>query len=67
MRTAICPTPLHFHDLVGHFLALSPNDRVLRFGGAMSDAPDSPQGSRWPTIRCVPSGTQRRPMHGCPI
>ena len=38
MRTAICPTPLHFHDLVGHFLALSPNDRVLRFGGAMSDA-----------------------------
>ncbi len=38
MRTAICPTQLHFHDLVGHFLAMSSNDRFLRFGGVMSDA-----------------------------
>jgi hypothetical protein len=29
---------LHFHDLAGHFLALSPNDRFLRFGWVMSDA-----------------------------
>ena len=38
MRIAICPTQLHFHDLVGHFLALSSNDRFLRFGAAMTDA-----------------------------
>jgi ribosomal protein S18 acetylase RimI-like enzyme len=38
MRTAICPTQLHFEDLVAHFLALGPDDRFLRFGGAMSDA-----------------------------
>ena len=38
MRTAICPTQLHFHDLSGHFLAMGSNDRLLRFGGVMSDA-----------------------------
>jgi hypothetical protein len=38
MRTAICPTQLHFHDLIGHFLAMGSNDRLLRFGGVMSDA-----------------------------
>jgi GNAT superfamily N-acetyltransferase len=38
MRTVISPTPLHFHDLAGHFLALSPHDRFLRFGSVMSDA-----------------------------
>jgi hypothetical protein len=38
MRTAICPTQLHFRDLTGHFLGLSSNDRFLRFGSAMTDA-----------------------------
>jgi hypothetical protein len=38
MRTAICPTQLHFHDLISHFLAMGSNDRFLRFGGVMSDA-----------------------------
>ena len=38
MRTAICPTQLHFHELIGHFLAMGSNDRLLRFGGVMSDA-----------------------------
>jgi hypothetical protein len=38
MRTAICPTQLHFHDLTSHFLGLSSNDRLLRFGSAMTDA-----------------------------
>ena len=38
MRTAIRPTHLHFPDLAGPFLALSPNDRFLRFGWVMSDA-----------------------------
>ena len=38
MRAAICPTELHFHDLIGHFLAMASNDRFLRFGGVMSDA-----------------------------
>jgi GNAT superfamily N-acetyltransferase len=38
MRTVICPTPLHFHDLAGHFLALGSYDRFLRFGSVMSDA-----------------------------
>ena len=37
MRNTICPTSLHFHDLAAHFLALSPSDRTLRFGWAMSD------------------------------
>ena len=38
MRTAICPTQLHFHDLIGHFLAMGSNARLLRFGGVTSDA-----------------------------
>jgi hypothetical protein len=38
MRSAICLTQVHFHQLAGHFLGLSANDRFLRFGGAMSDA-----------------------------
>jgi hypothetical protein len=38
MRTVICPTQLHFHDLTGHFLGLSSNERLLRFGSAMTDA-----------------------------
>jgi hypothetical protein len=38
MRTPISPTTRHFRDLAGHFLALSPDDRFLRFGSVMSDA-----------------------------
>jgi GNAT superfamily N-acetyltransferase len=38
MKTVVSPTQLHFHDLVGHFLAMGANDRFLRFGGVMSDA-----------------------------
>jgi hypothetical protein len=38
MKTVISPTQLHFHDLVGHFLAMGSNDRFLRFGGVMTDA-----------------------------
>lgn len=37
MRSAICPTHLHFHDLASHFLALTANDRYLRFGWVLSD------------------------------
>ena len=37
MRTTICPTHLHFHDLASHFLALPANDRFLRFGWVMTD------------------------------
>jgi GNAT superfamily N-acetyltransferase len=37
MRTVICPTQLHFHDLASHFLALSAGDRFLRFGWVISD------------------------------
>jgi hypothetical protein len=37
MRTVICPTQLHFHDLASHFLALTAGDRFLRFGWVMSD------------------------------
>jgi hypothetical protein len=37
MRTVIRPTQLHFHDLAGHFLALSSGDRFLRFGWVMTD------------------------------
>lgn len=37
MRTAICPTHLHFHDVASHFLALTAGDRYLRFGWVMSD------------------------------
>jgi len=37
MRTVICPTQLHFHDIASHFLALTAGDRFLRFGWVMSD------------------------------
>jgi GNAT superfamily N-acetyltransferase len=37
MRSAICPTHLHFHDLASHFLALTAGDRFLRFGWVMTD------------------------------
>jgi len=37
MRSTICPTHLHFHDLASHFLALPANDRFLRFGWVMTD------------------------------
>ena len=37
MRTATYPTQLQFHDLAAHFLALSPDDRILRFGWAITD------------------------------
>jgi GNAT superfamily N-acetyltransferase len=37
MRSVICPTHLHFHDLASHFLALPANDRFLRFGWVMTD------------------------------
>lgn len=37
MRTVICPTQLHFHDLASHFLALTAGDRFLRFGWVISD------------------------------
>ncbi len=37
MRTAIRLTQAHFHDVAGHFLALSRRDRLLRFGLEMSD------------------------------
>ena len=38
MRTLIRATQHHFHDLAGHFLALGPRDRLLRFGWALTDA-----------------------------
>ncbi len=37
MRSAICPTYLHFHELARHFLALNAGDRFLRFGWVMTD------------------------------
>ena len=37
MKTATYPTQLQFHDLAAHFLALSPGDRFLRFGWAITD------------------------------
>jgi GNAT superfamily N-acetyltransferase len=37
MRSAICPTHLHFHDLASHFLALTAGDRFLRFGWVITD------------------------------
>ena len=38
MRSVICPTSLHFHDLASHFLALNASDRFLRFGATVSDS-----------------------------
>jgi GNAT superfamily N-acetyltransferase len=37
MRSVICPTHLHFHDLASHFLALTAGDRFLRFGWVLTD------------------------------
>jgi GNAT superfamily N-acetyltransferase len=37
MRSVICPTYLHFHDLASHFLALTAGDRFLRFGWVVTD------------------------------
>ena len=37
MKSVICPTYLHFHDLASHFLALTAGDRFLRFGWVMTD------------------------------
>jgi GNAT superfamily N-acetyltransferase len=37
MRTVICPTQLHFHELASHFLGLSRGDRFLRFGWTITD------------------------------
>lgn len=37
LRSPLCPTYLHFHDLASHFLALTAADRFLRFGWVMTD------------------------------
>jgi hypothetical protein len=37
MRTAICPSQLHYHDLMHHFLTLGSGDRLLRFGRVVTD------------------------------
>ena len=37
MRTAICPTQVHFRRLAGHFLSLTSGDRLLRFGSVLTD------------------------------
>ena len=37
MRTAICPTQLHFRRLASHFLSLTTGDRLLRFGKVLTD------------------------------
>jgi GNAT superfamily N-acetyltransferase len=37
MRTAICPTQLHFRKLVNHFVGLTSGDRFLRFGWVATD------------------------------
>jgi len=37
MRTAICPTQLHFRKLARHFVALTSSDRFLRFGWVATD------------------------------
>jgi len=37
MRTAICPTQLHFRRLASHFLSLTSGDRLLRFGSVLTD------------------------------
>ena len=77
MRTAICPTQLHFRRLASHFLSLTSGDRLLRFGSVLTDidlrsrrtrlpvtrcrSAVSPGASRWPTNRCVPA---RKPDPG---
>jgi hypothetical protein len=37
MRSALCPSSLHFHDLASHFLSLPAGDRFLRFGWVATD------------------------------
>jgi GNAT superfamily N-acetyltransferase len=37
MKTAICPTQLHFRKLASHFVGLTSGDRFLRFGWVATD------------------------------
>src|ERR1700739_2324472 len=37
MKTAMCPTQLHFRKLANHFMALTSGDRFLRFGWVPTD------------------------------
>jgi hypothetical protein len=37
MKTAMCPTQLHFRKLANHFVALTSGDRFLRFGWVVTD------------------------------
>ena len=37
MKTAMCPTQLHFRKLANHFIALTSGDRFLRFGWVATD------------------------------
>ena len=37
MRTAMCPTQLHFRKLASHFVSLTSGDRFLRFGWVATD------------------------------
>jgi hypothetical protein len=37
MRTAMCPTQLHFRKLASHFVGLTSGDRFLRFGWVATD------------------------------
>jgi hypothetical protein len=37
MRTAMCPTQLHFRKLASHFIGLPSSDRFLRFGWVATD------------------------------
>jgi len=37
MRTAMCPTQLHFRKLANHFVSLTSGDRFLRFGWVATD------------------------------
>jgi hypothetical protein len=37
MKTAMCPTQLHFRKLASHFVGLTSGDRFLRFGWVATD------------------------------
>src|SRR5690348_4578788 len=37
MKTAMCPTQLHFRKLANHFVGLTSGDRFLRFGWVATD------------------------------
>jgi hypothetical protein len=37
MKTAMCPTQLHFRQLASHFVGLTSGDRFLRFGWVATD------------------------------